>query len=121
VVVGYSEDLAGNQQAISMARYIGASLLAATENIAAATDKKLSNSATIKLFPNPAKDVLSIDGMGASSTKTISIVDVNGRVVQTTTTANGTHTWNIASLAAGTYYLRIDDKKKKMSLMFVKK
>jgi hypothetical protein len=45
---------------------------------------------------------------------------MNGRVVQTTTTANNTHTWNIASLPAGTYYLLIDDKKKKTSLKFVK-
>src|SRR6476661_8117873 len=94
------------------------SLTATAENISAASDKKLSNSATIKMFPNPAKNVLSIDGMDASSTKTISIVDMNGRVVQTTTTGNSMHTWNVTSLPAGTYYLLIDDKKKKMSLKF---
>jgi len=45
----------------------------------------------------------------------------NGIVnTQTTTVANSTHTWNIASLPAGAYYLLIDDKKKKTSLRFVK-
>jgi len=120
VVVGTTELMQGDK--IAIARYNGdpVSLPATDENISAATDKKLSNSPTIKLFSNPAKDVLSIDGMDASSTNTISIVDINGRIVQTTTTGNGTHTCNIASLPAGTYYLLIDDKKKKTSLRFVK-
>jgi len=118
VIAGYS--LNGR---IRLARYNGdppVSLTANAENISAATDKKLLALSTIKIFPNPAKDILGIDGMDASSTKTISIVDMNGRVVQTTTTGNSTHTWNIASLPAGTYYLLIDNKKKKTSLKFVK-
>jgi uncharacterized delta-60 repeat protein len=123
VVAGFSETTTGNVgDIIALARYNGdpSSLTANTETISAVTDKKLSNSSTIKLFPNPVKNLLNIDGMDASSAKTISIVNINGRVIQTTTTSNSTHTWNIASLPAGAYYLLIADKKKTMSLEFVK-
>jgi len=120
-IVVAGQAIAKGVSGVAVARYNGdpVSLTTAAENISAA-DKKLPASSTIKIFPNPAKDVLSIGGMDASSTKTISIVDMNGRVVQTTTTGNITHTWHIASLPAGTYYLVIDDKKKKTSLKFVK-
>jgi uncharacterized delta-60 repeat protein len=58
---------------IAVARYNGdpVSQTASSENISAASDKKLSSPSAIKLFPNPAKDLLSIEGMDASSAKTI--------------------------------------------------
>ena len=69
--------------------------------------------------PNPTKDILHLQNL-SSSAKTISVVDVNGKVLQQTVTANNSYSFNIKHFSAGIYFVRIDDDKKSSVLKFVK-
>jgi uncharacterized delta-60 repeat protein len=74
--------------------------------------------AIIKLYPNPVKNTINIDGL--SGTTTLSIIDINGKVVATIKISNNTYNWNIRALPSGNYYLRIDADKKITTIKFVK-
>lgn len=78
-----------------------------------------TNGAIIKLYPNPVKSNLNIDGLAGSKT-TLSIIGINGKVLSTTSTTNTSYNWNISAIPAGTYYLRIDADKKINTIKFVK-
>ncbi len=62
------------------------------------------------LYPNPTNGQLTLVNMGSEVLNTITITDVNGRIIQTINLANaGTKTsFSIAPLAQGLYFVRID-------------
>jgi hypothetical protein len=70
----------------------------------------------ISLYPNPAKDVLTmrLNSMNAQRVK-VNIVDMNGKVVSTQDNmlSVGTHTlrFNVANLKAGSYTVTVQDAK----------
>ena len=74
----------------------------------------------IKLYPNPVKDVLTLEGLTANSKTNISIISLQGSALAKTTATNSTYTWNIKQLPAGTYYVRIEADKNVSTLKFVK-
>jgi hypothetical protein len=74
----------------------------------------------IKLYPNPVEDMLTLEGLNANTKTTLSIVDVQGRVLAKATTTNSVYTWNIKQLPAGNYYVRIEAGKKVETMKFVK-
>lgn len=78
-----------------------------------------SKAAIIKIYPNPVKNVITIEGLTGKKT-TISIIDLNGRVLTTTSTNDASYTWNIKALPQGTYYLRTEADKKVNTMKFVK-
>jgi hypothetical protein len=61
--------------------------------------------ADYKLYPNPVKDVLHLDNLKGNAT--ISIITQDGRMVDKKIISSSTYAWNVKSLAAGTYYIRI--------------
>jgi uncharacterized delta-60 repeat protein len=75
---------------------------------------------SIHLTPNPVKDVLNIEGLSSSTSKTISVIDNTGRIVQTAITSNITYTLNVKQLSPGMYLIKVDDKKKTTTLKFIK-
>lgn len=75
--------------------------------------------AVIRLYPNPVKNMMNIAGLTGTKT-TLSIVDMNGKVLSTTSTVNNSYNWNIRALPAGNYYLRIEAYKKITTIKFVK-
>lgn len=78
-----------------------------------------SKAAIIRLYPNPVKNIITIEGLTGKKT-TVSIIDLNGRVLTTTSTNDATYTWNIKALPQGTYYLRTEADKKVNTVKFVK-
>jgi hypothetical protein len=74
----------------------------------------------IKLYPNPVKDVLTLEGLTTNNKTNISIISLQGSVLAKATTTNSTYTWNIKQLPAGTYYVRIEAGKSVSTLRFVK-
>jgi uncharacterized delta-60 repeat protein len=78
-----------------------------------------TNGVIVKLYPNPVKSNLNIDGLAGSKT-TLSIIDINGKSLSTTSTTNTSYNWNIRALPAGNYYLRIEADKKINTIKFVK-
>ena len=79
----------------------------------------LKNS-SVQLYPNPVKDILTIQGLDANSTSNVSITDVQGNVVAKTTTTGTHYSWNIKQLAAGTYFIKIESRSKTETIKFVK-
>jgi len=73
----------------------------------------------IKLYPNPVKNYITVEGLTGSKTM-VSIIDINGKVLAATSTNDETYTWNIKALPAGNYYLRINADKKVNTIKFVK-
>lgn len=79
------------------------------------------NNPVIKLYPNPANDVLKIEGLNAASAKTtLSLFNASGKMVQQSAATGETYSFNLQNLAAGSYYIRIESDKKVTTLKFVK-
>lgn len=74
----------------------------------------------IKLYPNPVKDILVLEGLNANTKTTISIIDLQGNVLGKTSATNSTYKWNIKQLPAGNYYVRIEADKKVETMKFMK-
>jgi hypothetical protein len=73
---------------------------------------------TIKLYPNPVKDIITLEGL--NGTTNISIVSLEGSILTKTIANSDTYTWNIKQLPAGTYYIRIEAGKNVTTLKFIK-
>ncbi|HRI19718.1 MAG TPA: T9SS type A sorting domain-containing protein [Panacibacter sp.] len=76
--------------------------------------------ATIKLFPNPAKNSLRIEGLPAEQTTKFTIIDLSGNTKIFSTSAGSSHTFNIAQLKPGNYMLRLETNGNVANRMFVK-
>ena len=74
----------------------------------------------IKLYPNPVKDILTIEGLNETGSNNISIVNMAGRVLLRASFEGSTYNWNINQLPSGSYYLIVDSDKKITSLKFIK-
>ncbi len=70
------------------------------------------------IYPNPVKDVFTIDNLSGSATLTL--LDARGRIVLKTVTANKTYNGNIKPLAAGVYYLQVTEGNKTTTVKIVK-
>ncbi len=76
---------------------------------------------TILLLPNPAKDQLTVKGLNAANTSTISLLDQQGRLLQQFTVKQlAAYTFNIERLAAGSYIIRVKDNNGEATQKFVK-
>ncbi|MCR4811247.1 MAG: T9SS type A sorting domain-containing protein [Bacteroidales bacterium] len=62
----------------------------------------------VSIYPNPAnsRTIVSVEGMSGKAQ--LSVVDMSGRTVMTTTMSDGTVELNVAKLAKGTYFVRIN-------------
>ncbi len=82
-------------------------------------DGKFSNSKTInisylkpgsiQLFPNPAKDKLTVKGLNAAIISTIAVLDIQGKQLLQFTAKAAAYSFSIGSLAPGTYMVRVKD------------
>jgi uncharacterized delta-60 repeat protein len=110
----------GNARAI--ARYNGdnTSLVSAKNDLHNPSNLQKQNaSSNLHLSPNPVKDILHIEGM-LSSSKTISILDANGKLLRQIKTANTNYTFNLKQLSRAEYFIRIDEGEKTALLKFIK-
>lgn len=75
----------------------------------------------IKISPNPVKDVLQLQGLDANSNATVTIVNMQGNIIDASTVSNSSsYTKNIAQLHHGTYYIKIQQNEKVSTVMFMK-
>ena len=58
----------------------------------------------VSLFPNPATSTFTVSATGM---KEATVIDLNGRTVMTQNAADGTATFDVSTLAKGTYFVRI--------------
>jgi hypothetical protein len=76
------------------------------------------NSFDVRLYPNPVRDILALEGL--QGTSNISIISLQGSVLAKTTANSSIYTWNIKQLPSGTYYVRIEAGKNVTTVKFVK-
>lgn len=61
----------------------------------------------VSIYPNPASNRTTVKVEGMSGKGQLSVVDMSGRTVMTSTMTAGTAELNVAKLARGTYFVRI--------------
>ena len=85
-----------------------------------ASDLPPANKFIVKLFPNPAGNLLNVWMEGTTKNTEIRIYDMMGKQVMQQVTANTLTQLNISKLSAGLYLLRVNDGKETRAAKFVK-
>lgn len=81
--------------------------------------KELNNT-TVSVYPNPASDILTIQGLTATKTPvSVKVFDTLGKVVLYQT-LNATNTVNIESLNKGTYFMEISNGESRIGKNIIK-
>ncbi len=93
--------------------------ITADANTLSATKNDLNNTISPRLYPNPAKDVIAVNGLSTSKT-TLSLYSISGKLIQQSTSTGENYQFNIQQLAAGSYYIKIQSGEKITTLKFVK-
>ncbi|MEP6513032.1 MAG: T9SS type A sorting domain-containing protein [Parafilimonas sp.] len=79
------------------------------------------NRVIVKISPNPVKDILKIEGLNSSTSTTLMITDISGRVVAQINITAETYSWNIQRLPSGIYYLMVtENNKQAAAIKFIK-
>ncbi len=65
---------------------------------------------SIQLYPNPAKEQLTVKGLNAAITSTIAVLDAQGKQLLQFTAKAAAYSFSIGSLAPGTYMVRVKDE-----------
>jgi hypothetical protein len=81
-----------------------------TVNITTSGASLLENDlSAITIYPNPSSNILNIDLSSANEeVKSISIVDITGKLIQTIDVLENTYiSLNVSSLASGLYHIKI--------------
>lgn len=69
-------------------------------------------------YPNPANNILNIQGKTVF--ESVTVFDINGRLLKTITSKNKKVTLDVSSLSQGLYFLEIKSRKSKQTLKFIK-
>ena len=80
-------------------------------------NSKLPN---LSVYPNPATDILQVNGFNNTDHGLISILDVSGRVVMQKCFENGFTTLNVSKLQSGAYILQLNDGNSIQTARFLK-
>lgn len=86
----------------------------------AISDAAVATNITLKVSPNPAKDLVTISGLLAGKTNFIELTDLSGRSLLKQKVSANTQTISIAKYASGIYLLRYYDGSKWQQLKVVK-
>ncbi len=78
------------------------------------------STASLNLYPNPTENELTLDGL--NSTSSISIVSMNGQVMNSYSNINSeSFEMNVSNLDSGIYFVKIDNATSSETIRFVKK
>ena len=79
-----------------------------------------NNTTAIKIYPNPAKNNLQIEGLSATEKTKLIIADLNGVARMSTVANSSSYNWNISNLKPGNYILRITNGSNVVTKKFLK-
>ncbi len=88
-----------------------------TTTVAALNNQDFDFGTYFTLYPNPAKDVLNIQAKQGLAINSIEIYNQLGQIVMAT---NAVNTVDVANLASGTYFVKINTEKGSANVKFVK-
>ncbi len=80
----------------------------------------LSNDASVKLFPNPVRSTLQVQGLPTDNKTNITVTDFSGNVRTSTTASGGTVSINVSTLKPGNYLLKVQSGGSTTTQTFVK-
>ena len=89
-----------------------------TTTVAALSTQDFDFGAYFTLYPNPAKDVLNIQAKQGIEVNSIEIYNQLGQIVMATT--NAINSVDVANLASGTYFVKVNTEKGSANAKFVK-
>ncbi|TDR25486.1 putative secreted protein (Por secretion system target) [Flavobacterium cheniae] len=89
-----------------------------TTTVAALSTQDFDFGAYFTLYPNPAKDVLNIQTKQDLEVNSIEIYNQLGQIVMATT--NAINSVDVANLASGTYFVKVNTEKGSANAKFVK-
>lgn len=96
-------------------------IVAQNAGIASSQNDKLLVMVTAKIYPNPVRDELHIDGLNPKVKTHISISSSYGKIVyQSRTSGTDTYIANVQKLRPGIYYITIKADGESMLLKFLK-
>ncbi|MEO8116636.1 MAG: T9SS type A sorting domain-containing protein, partial [Bacteroidota bacterium] len=73
------------------------------------------------LYPNPAKNTVTVKGLNKNIPATIKITDMQGREISSQNfTQSNSATLNIRALAQGTYFVQVEQEGKMVRLKLIK-
>ncbi|MEP7229317.1 MAG: T9SS type A sorting domain-containing protein [Ginsengibacter sp.] len=81
------------------------------------TGKALSS---IKINPNPAKNILQVTGLNPTNPATISIIGFSGNAIKKIVVKNNSCLIDVSNLPAGIYCIKVQENKEITNLKFVK-
>jgi len=76
--------------------------------------------ADVKIYPNPVKNSLQIEGLSPTQKTKLTITDFNGNTRMNTTVTGSSYNWNVSQLKQGNYILKIESNNKVAAKKFVK-
>ncbi len=80
----------------------------------------LTNEASVKLFPNPVRSTLQLQGLPTGNKSSITVTDFSGNVRTSATARGGSLSINTASLKPGNYLLKVQSGNAVTTQTFVK-
>ncbi len=92
-------------------------------------DARATTLNTISIYPNPAQNILHVEGLSSSQKTTLTVVDFNGNIIvsrelspvpSNTGVVNNGYDLNVSSLHAGNYLLKIEMNGEVVTRQFVK-
>ncbi|CAA6802580.1 MAG: Unknown protein [uncultured Aureispira sp.] len=81
----------------------------ATKAHSSVSDKPLKEDFEFSIFPNPTQDQVTIKSKDFTAKSTVTILDLKGRQVQSSTLNSAKSIVDISNLAQGVYFVRIED------------
>jgi hypothetical protein len=88
-------------------------------NILSADSNSFEN--TIKLFPNPASDVLNIENATNSNVASVSIYSISGALVKEINSENSIQSISVSELQTGLYFVKVKVNDEVKNFKFIKK
>lgn len=75
---------------------------------------------TIKLYPNPVKSSLRIEGLPANAKTKITITDISGSIKIITTVNSSVYSLNVSQLTRGSYIIKAESENNVVTKPFIK-
>ena len=102
----------GNEKKITLKSFYGDN-----EKIVLA---EFSNS-NVKIYPNPASLFFTLEGLKQGAKTNLTILNANGVIIAKANTNNANYIFNIRSLPAGTYFIKIKNEDVEVVKQFIKR
>lgn len=78
------------------------------------------NESMVKVYPNPVKDVLHLEGLNTTSKTTLTVINAQGDIIKRISTNENNYNFNLSQLPRGTYNLQVEEGNQSNTHQFIK-